>query len=697
MRENVNNMKDDTVKVKMLLDICDSMYKPKPLETIEYAIKALGISEKLQYTTGGAYAYKYIGMGYFQLSDYVKAIEYFQFSLDVFESIKYKKGISNMLNSLGVTYSMQKMHSKALELYLKSLRIAEEINDPLRYVTALINVGYIYSEMAIVDKAKEYYDNALIIAEEKNFMQAIGTLAVNLGDLLYDKGSYKEALNNYEKSLKVFRKTNTGDISYSLLSIGKIYARIGEYDKAITYQEEAYKIASERHEKTRMAEALIGLANTYLKKGEIRNALDYFKKAEFYSIEIGAIKELRDAYDGMAKAYAKRTDFFNAYQYQRKESIIKDSLFTKSTISQVNQFKVQIEIDSMLKVNEILKKDSKLQESKNKTQILVIIFLITGFSLISLFTVLLIRANNNKKKTNEELNSTNEELNNTLEIINSQKKLIETAHEEITASIIYAKYIQSSVLPKPSQIEACMGEHFIFYRPKEIVSGDFYWCSSIDNLSVFAAVDCTGHGVPGAFMSMLGTALLNEIVTKEHITNPVSILHHLRTDIIESLQQQGETGEIKDGMDLALCVIDFKAMKAQFAGANNSMYVVRKKDGNSIPDTKMVSSDEYSLFELKGDRMPVSIHVSMENFTLLEFDIEQDDVLYLFSDGYADQFGGPHTKKMQFKNFKKLLLKHCSESMAEQKISVEREFYKWKGDNDQLDDIVVAGIKISQR
>jgi serine phosphatase RsbU (regulator of sigma subunit) len=348
----------------------------------------------------------------------------------------------------------------------------------------------------------------------------------------------------------------------------------------------------------------------------------------------------------------------------------------------------------MLKENEILKRDAKFQESKNRSQILTIFFLILVLSLISIFAMLLIRANNNKKKTNDELNSTNEELNNTLGIVNTQKKLIETAHSEITSSINYAKYIQSSVLPKSSQIESCFGEHFIFYKPKEIVSGDFYWCSGIGNLSVFAAVDCTGHGVPGAFMSMIATALLNEIVTKEQITNPASILHRLRTDVIESLQQQGETGEIKDGMDLALCVIDYSSMKLQFAGANSSMYIVRRKDGNCIAGTKMISSDDYSLYELRGDRMPVSIHVTMENFTMLEFDIEHDDILYLFSDGYADQFGGPNTKKMQYKNFKKILLNHCVESMSDQKISIEGEFYKWKGEQSQVDDVLVAGIKV---
>jgi tetratricopeptide (TPR) repeat protein/serine phosphatase RsbU (regulator of sigma subunit) len=693
----VNNMKDDTVKVNVLIDICDSIYNHKPSETIEYALKALEISEKNDFTKGAAYAYKYIGMGYYQQSDYVKAIEYFQFSLDIFESIRYQKGISNMLNSLGVIYNYQRMDAKALEMYLKSLRIAEAINDPLRYVTALTNVGYLYSKMALVDKAKEYYDKALVIAEENGLMQAIGTLTVNLGDLYFDKGENKEALVNYEKSLSALRKTNTGNIPYSLLAIGKTYARMGDYEKSIRYLEESYSLASQSNGKKDMAAALIGIANTNLDRGEFQKAIDNFQKAEPIAYEINDFNQVRESYDGLAKAYAKRYDFFNAFQYQKKESNIKDTLFSGTTRSQINQFRIQIEVDSMSKVNEILKRDAQFQESKNRSQIMTIILLVVFLSLISLFAILLIRANNNKKKTNDELNSTNEELNNTLDIVNSQKKLIETAHTEITASINYAKYIQSSVLPKASQIESCLGEHFIFYKPKEIVSGDFYWCSGIDNLSVFAAVDCTGHGVPGAFMSMIATALLNEIVTKEHITNPAEILQRLRTDVIDSLQQQGETGEIKDGMDLSLCVIDFNTMKLQFAGANNSMYVVRKKDGNCIADTKMVSSDEYSLYELKGDRMPVSIHVSMENFTMFEFDLEQDDILYLFSDGYADQFGGQNSKKMQYKNFKKILLKHCSETMINQKTSIENEFYNWKGSNSQLDDILVAGIRIEQR
>ena len=241
-----------------------------------------------------------------------------------------------------------------------------------------------------------------------------------------------------------------------------------------------------------------------------------------------------------------------------------------------------------------------------------------------------------------------------------------------------------------------LGEHFIFYRPKEIVSGDFYWYTNIDRLSVFAAVDCTGHGVPGAFMSMLGTALLDEIINKERILNPGQILQRLRNGVIQSLQQHGESGEVKDGMDLALCVIDYDNMNLQYSGANSPIYIIRKKENEIIEQTKNISSEDFILYELKGDRMPVSIHVSMENFTTHQFTLMEGDLIYLFSDGYADQFGGPQKKKLHYKSFKKILLNHCNEPIAEQKSSIESEFNAWKGENAQIDDVMVAGIRISK-
>ena len=279
--------------------------------------------------------------------------------------------------------------------------------------------------------------------------------------------------------------------------------------------------------------------------------------------------------------------------------------------------------------------------------------------------------------------------------ITEQKEKIETANAEITSSITYAKYIQSAILPGKEQLDSLLKDYFVLFKPRDIVSGDFYWATKIENIIVVAAIDCTGHGVPGALMSMLGAAFLNETVNKEYITQPAVILRRLRKEVIRFLQQRGESGEQKDGMDIALCSIDYEKMKLQFAGANNPLFLVRDSKGPKLSFENKLTNDEYILYEVKGDRMPVGIHNRMENFTLHEIDIQKGDILYLFSDGFADQFGGPENKKLHYVNFKKLLLKHCTGLMEEQKLNLSKALEDWQGNCDQIDDILVIGIRIT--
>jgi serine phosphatase RsbU (regulator of sigma subunit) len=279
------------------------------------------------------------------------------------------------------------------------------------------------------------------------------------------------------------------------------------------------------------------------------------------------------------------------------------------------------------------------------------------------------------------------------ELVNKKMEL-EIKNTSITDSINYAKNIQTALFPRHELLDEILPEHFILLRPRDVVSGDFYWFTYIEDLSVIAAVDCTGHGVPGAFMSMLGSAFLNEIVNKEYITHPGVILRRLRKEVIRSLHQKGETGESKDGMDIALCVIDKVNRKLQFAGANNPLYIVRRKDAPAPGNYGMLEDVRNILYEIKGDRMTVSVSYSMNNFTMHEIDIVDGDIIYLFSDGFADQFGGPQGKKFSYGNFRRSLLENSSEPLEEQQKRLEARFDEWKGDLNQVDDIMVVGIRL---
>jgi serine phosphatase RsbU (regulator of sigma subunit)/ligand-binding sensor domain-containing protein len=274
--------------------------------------------------------------------------------------------------------------------------------------------------------------------------------------------------------------------------------------------------------------------------------------------------------------------------------------------------------------------------------------------------------------------------------------------EEILASINYAQRIQNAVLPADDQVQTTIGDHFVIFRPKDIVSGDFYWTSVYKEYVVFCVADCTGHGVPGAFMSMLCISLLNEIILKEKVFQPDIILGKARNMIIESLNQKGERGEQKDGMDIAICIYNKETSELAFAGANNPLYVIRKKDLEPVPSDRQFERDDHILYEIKADRMPISIFDNMDPFNRHEFKILKNDRLYIFSDGICDQFGGPDCKKYSSRSVANTLLETLTAEITDQKQLVEERIDKWQACIDpktghpytQIDDICLMGIMI---
>ena len=283
------------------------------------------------------------------------------------------------------------------------------------------------------------------------------------------------------------------------------------------------------------------------------------------------------------------------------------------------------------------------------------------------------------QRQKDEIQDQKDEIEAQRDTVTAQMVEILKQKEDITASIMYAQRIQNAVLPPESIIEDNISDHFIFFKPRDIVSGDFYWMKQINGLTIITAADCTGHGVPGAFMSMLGMTLLNEIVRKKDITQANHVLDELRNEIKNSLRQTGKEGEAKDGMDLALCVIDHKSKTMQYAGAYNPLYLYRNNE----------------LMEIKADRMPIGIYVKDTNeFTNHEIKLKKGDTFYLFSDGYVDQFGGEKGMKFKTRAFKQLLLEIHQKPMQDQKETLENTFTRWKGKHEQIDDVLIIGIKM---
>jgi serine phosphatase RsbU (regulator of sigma subunit) len=276
-----------------------------------------------------------------------------------------------------------------------------------------------------------------------------------------------------------------------------------------------------------------------------------------------------------------------------------------------------------------------------------------------------------------EIEKKNEHLNQAYDEIKLQKDIIEEKQLNITSSIKYAKHIQESVLQSKDILRCFFDDSFVLYKPKDIVSGDFYWVKDKGDELLVVAADCTGHGVPGAFMSLLGISLLNRITETQNITDPAQLLDKMRKNIINSLNQNEDQATFRDGMDATIIKVNKETGKLVFSGANNPIYHIRNS----------------ALNEIKGDKMPVSLHSVMNKFTNHELQLTKGDTIYMFSDGYPDQFGGPKGKKLKYKQFKELLIKWSSASMEEQYLRLEEYFKHWKGDFEQIDDIVILGIR----
>lgn len=266
------------------------------------------------------------------------------------------------------------------------------------------------------------------------------------------------------------------------------------------------------------------------------------------------------------------------------------------------------------------------------------------------------------------------------QLLHAQNKEITHQKQEITDSINYAKRIQESILPPAAHVRSCLKDSFILYKPKDIVSGDFYWVEHVNDHAVFAAVDCTGHGVPGAMMSVVGFNILNQAVNEKRLTRPSDILTFLDAGVNNILRQSTQTTSVKDGMDLALCSLNSERTLLQYAGAYNALYIVQDNE----------------LKEIKADKFPIGVNLDgkADTYTNHEIIVKKGDCVYLFSDGYADQFGGPDEKKFKYVNFRKLLLSIHQKSMDEQRMLLDKAIEDWRGGLEQVDDILVMGVRV---
>lgn len=713
--------KEDTSKVNVLNQLADSYWKKDLLDkAFSSSQNALTLSEKIGFKSGSVKSYLNFAKIYDEQGEVARCIENGQKALSIAYAINDKTLIYNSLSRVGATYYAESDNSKALSYFLKALKIGENVINKKELGKTASYLGLIYFNQGNYPKALEYDFLAVKYNEESDYKKGIASAYTNIG-VVYDAQKITDkALESYFKALKIAEEIDYKKaISFSLMNISGIYQAKGELSKALEFQNKALKIFEEKEDKSGIAATLNNIGALYEDEYKIakknsdkaidslfRLTLDYFNRSlaihretenkegiamvqanignlmlsekkydealkccyESLTIakEIDGLDQIKITEKILVEIYHKKKDAVNELLHFQAYIAARDSLFNAENTEKFVRTEMNFDFEKKqaLEVLEQEKKDAVSQTKLNRQKFIsysvvggLVVVLLFSFILFNRFRVI------RRQKA----------------IIELQKAMVDEKNKEITDSIHYAKRIQQALLASDTLLKKNLPDYFVYYKPKDIVSGDFYWAQNVLSKFLLAAADCTGHGVPGAFMSLLNISKLNDTVNEKKIICPDLILNDVRDEIIKVLNPEGAETKSKDGMDCILCSFDFKSMKLEVALANNPLWLVRDK----------------KIIEYKPDKMPVGMHSdNVKPFILQTIELKKGDLIYAFTDGYADQFGGTKGKKFKYKKLQELLLSNSEKSMKDQKNALDIALTEWKGNLEQVDDILVIGIRI---
>ncbi|MBD3636611.1 MAG: tetratricopeptide repeat protein [Crocinitomicaceae bacterium] len=670
-----------------------------------------------------------MGRIYLQNGDYEKAEELFVKSIQGHQAMGYQKGVAISLSNLGNVYKNQNEYEQAIEAYEQSHAISTAIGFHSGAVNTLLNLGTVYSQMGQYEMAIEHYKSCQLEYEKMDDQRGIANCLNNIGIIYKAQDDYDNAIKYYEESLEIRLGLDIPfDVGVSYLNLGTIYDLQAQHEKGIAYFNKAMTqfdsigfqkgiaicyanignahINQETHEqalefllksleiyeqigdKTGLSYCNTTLARLYIRFDQNQKAVDHAQVGLDMALEFGGIWEAKKAYRYLWKAHKNLGHYKKALEMHELYTEYEDSLQNESIKESIIESELKYEYDKQhfadsleflrqQEVSELEYTISLEQEAKQRYVLyggLGFFFVLGGF---------VYRGYRRKKKDNE--------------IIKKQKQLVEEKNDEILDSITYAKRIQVAILPPNNLIKQSLPDSFVLYIPKDIVAGDFYWFEKQDDRVFFAAADCTGHGVPGAMVSVVCNNGLNRSVREYGLTDPGKILDKTRELVIGEFEKSEE--EVKDGMDIALCSLRLRSdyneqiekskvesnrglsgVEVHYAGAHNPLWIIRK--------------GTQEIEEIKADKQPIGKFDTPIPYTTHTVQLNKGDSIYMFSDGYVDQFGGEKGKKFKSKNLKNLLLSIQNESMEVQKELIHKAFEDWRGSLDQIDDVCVIGVRI---
>lgn len=569
--------------------------------------------------------------------------------------------LSATYNTKGTICREENDARSAINCFRKAIAYNEAIKNEKRLAENYVNLGSIYNYISESKIALSYYFKAITILKKNKDYYALSILYNNIGNIYLEQKQLVNAHYNLQKALQV--SLQTGDS----LSLARVYHNLGnckltsqQPDSALGFYKKSLTYLNKFDEGFGHLYNYSQIANVYLQQKNTKEAEPYLAKALTIAKKAGSYDDESLLYKLLADNYRLKGDYKKAFEYVEKYLNLSDTLKSESVKDELIKLQYETDLKNQQKEQDLVRENqeaiSKAKlESKNKS--LYLSFAALGFAII--MGLVILNGYRQKQKANT--------------IISKQKEEVEIKNSEILASINYAKRIQYALLAHKEFMDQYLPANFIYFDPKDIVSGDFYWAARRGTKTYLAVCDSTGHGVPGAFMCLLNIGFLSEAINEKGIEEPNKIFDHVRSRLVESISKEGQ----KDGFDGILICLDEKLKEIYYAAANNAPVLVSNG----------------TITELEKDKMPVGIGERKDAFKLHHVNPKAGDILYLYTDGYADQFGGPKGKKYKYKQLNELLLNLSNLEMETQRHELAADFKQWKGNLEQVDDVCVIGIK----
>lgn len=685
------------LKVDSLNQLAFGLAQQQPAEAMSLTHRALQLAERTRYLPGFSKAYMNLGIAFHTQSQYDSALHYYQKSLAVREKLRDTVGIASALNNIGTVSLVSGEYAQALEYYLRSLQLREQSKDSAGIAASVINLGNLYQKNRNFKEALKYYQRAYEFHRKSGHYEAMAGVLNNIA-ITYDLLKQRDkALKTHFEVLGLRRKL--GDLpglGVTYINIGELYKEQKQYDQAAAYYSKALPIKEQTGDRQGISILLNNLGIIARKKGRADEALHLQEQSLQLARSTGSMEDQRNALYEMAELFRLRNDYRQAFLAMKAYDQVSDSLSKSANLQMVASLQSRIQLQEKENTIRLLNQEKKISDlliSENQAQLTMrqnlIIFLITAALLGVGIVLVLVRSNKKQQvlyrilqENNHQIERQRDEVAAINKAINHQNQLLAQKNREITDSLNYARRIQNAIQPDEEQMARFFHDFFIINKPRDIVSGDFYWFQELgEGQALLAVGDCVGHGVPGAFMTVLATSLLNELVLERGLADLRLLMNEMHEQVQQAMHRGGDAHDTGSQLDLALIFIDKFARKVRVLSAR----------------MQVLTCTALAVETCASGRQSVGMPAfNAENFELVELAPEQEEATwyYALSDGFADQFGGAEGKKFLTKNLRRVLAENAHLPGTQQRQALLGHFDDWKGNLPQTDDVMVFGFRL---